>query len=324
MATYVHLRLEERVQIYALKREGQSQAEIARRLGRDRATVSRELGRNAGGAGYVPHLADRRDRARRHRCRRRPRLENRKLRRLVEDLLQRGLSPEQIAGRLRAEQGRTVVNPETIYRFVYESPIGRQEQLYQYLRRGKKRRTRRQGRRRHTQPIAGRLFIDARPAAATERREIGHWESDSLHFAEEQVVNVLVERSSRYTVVTRLWNKTARETSQALISRLAHMPRLSITADNGTENADHGAVSRVLSIPFSFCHPYHSWEKGMVENTNGLRRRYLPRSTDLRRVDQQDLDAIATELNHRPRKCLGFSTPFEVLLNTFVALSYGI
>ena len=177
MATYVHLRLEERVQIYALKREGHSQAEIARRLGRDRATVSRELRRNAGGAGYVPHVAEQRYRARRHRCRRRPRLENRKLRRLVEDLLQRGLSPEQIAGRLRVEQGRTVVNPETIYRFVYESPIGRQEQLYQYLRRGKKKRTRRQGRRTHTQPIAGRLFIDCRPAAATERREIGHSES---------------------------------------------------------------------------------------------------------------------------------------------------
>ena len=102
------------------------------------------------------------------------------------------------------------------------------------------------------------------------------------------------------------------------------MPRLSVTADNGTENADHGAVSRVLSIPSYFCHPYHSWEKGTVENTNGLLRRYLPRSTDLRRVDQQDLDAIATELNHRPRKCLGFRTPFEVLFNTFVALSYGI
>ena len=272
----------------------------------------------------MPHVADQRYRVRRRRCRRRPRLENRKLRRLVEDLLQRGLSPEQIAGRLRVEQGRTGVNPETIYRFVYESPIGRQEQLYQYLRRRKKRRTQRLGRRTHTQPIAGRLFIDSRPAAVADRIEIGHWESDTLHFAEEQVVNVLVERSSRYTVVTRLRNKTAQETCHALIGRLAQLPHLSLTADNGSENAGHATVSQVLSIPFYFCRPYHSWEKGTVENTNGLLRRYLPRITDLSRVEQDDLDAVAMELNHRPRKCLGYSTPFEVLFNTFVALGYGI
>lgn len=322
MAAYVHLTQDERLQIFAWQREGLPQAEMARRLRRDRATVSRELRRNSVVAGYVPHLAQNRYHARRRRCRRRARFEDRRLRRLVVDLLQRGFSPEQIAGRLRAERGGTVVNPETIYRFVYESPLGRQEQLYQYLRRGKKRRTRRQGRRTHSRPIAQRLFIDARSPAAACRSEIGHWESDSLHFAEEQVVNVLVERSSRYTLVTRLRNKTAQETCATLITRLAAFPHLSITSDNGSENADHGLVSHQLSIPFYFCHPYHSWEKGTVENTNGLIRRYLPRETDLYGVGQDGLDAIAAELNHRPRKCLGFRTPFEVLFGTFVALSY--
>lgn len=324
MASYVHLTAGERLQIYTWQREGLPQAEIARRLGRDRSTVSRELRRNGGAGGYLPHQAEQRYHARRHRCRRRLRLENRRLRRLVMDLLQRGLSPEQIAGRLRAERGGTVVSAETIYDFVYESTIGRQEELYQYLRRGKKRRTRRLGRRAHVNPIAGRLFIDCRPAAARERTESGHWESDSLHFAEEQVVNVLVERRSRYALVTRLSNKTATETCHALIQRLTDLPHRSITADNGSENADHSTVSRLLSIPFYFCHPYHSWEKGTVENTNGLLRRYLPRSTDLSRIAQEDLEAIATELNHRPRKCLGFRTPFEVLFDRFVALSYGI
>jgi len=322
MEPYVHLSADERMRIYEGQREGLPQGEIARRLGRDRATISRELRRNGVPAGYLPDLAHRRYQARRQHCRRRPRLENRRLRQTVVLLLERGLSPEQICGRLRAEQGTPVINHETIYRFVYDSPLGRQEKLYQYLRRGKKKRTRRQGRRSHAGPIAGRLFIDARPPAATQRSEIGHWESDSLLFGHDQALNVLVDRLSRFTLVTRLQSKTAQDTCHALVARLAQLPHSSITADNGSENADHVRVSQTLAIPFFFCHPYHSWEKGTVENTNGLIRRYLPRDTDLDRVDQDDLDAIASELNHRPRKCLGFRTPYEVLFNVSVALSY--
>jgi len=219
------------------------------------------------------------------------------------------------------EKGETLVNHETIYRFVYESPLGRQEKLYQYLRRGKKKRTRRGGRRAHTRPIAQRLFIEARPAGATARTEIGHWESDSLLFGHDQALNVLVDRLSRFTVVTRLPSKAAQDTCQVLVTRLSQLPHVSVTADNGSENADHRIVSQALSIPFYFCHPYHSWEKGTVENTNGLLRRYVPRDTNLDRLEQADLDAMAAELNLRPRKCLGFLTPHEVLFGVSVALS---
>src|SRR3990170_1495457 len=322
MEPYVHLSADERMLIYQWQREGLPQAEIARRLGRHRATVSRELRRNAIPAGYLPDVAQRCYQARRQRCRRRPRLLDRRLQRNVLLLLEQGLSPEQISGRLRVEQGGCVINHETIYRFVYESPLGRQGKLYQYLRRGKKKRTRRQGRRSHVSPIAQRLFIDARPLAAAQRMEIGHWESDSLLFGHDQALNVLVERLSRFTVVTRLRSKTAQDTCQVLLARLAQLPHSSVTADNGSENADHMIVSQALSIPFYFCHPYHSWEKGTVENTNGLLRRYVPRDTDLNRVDQGDLEAIAAELNLRPRKCLGFLTPHEVLFGVSVALSY--
>lgn len=320
MRPYVHLSADERLLIYQLSREGASQAEVARRLGRDKGTISRELRRNQAPAGYLPDLAQRRYQARRQRCRPRLRLAERGLRRSVILLLQQGWSPEQIAGRLRMEQGGTVVNHETIYRFVYDSPLGRQEKLYEYLRRGQKKRRRRQGRRVHTGPIAHRTFIDARPSAANERTEIGHWESDSLLFGREEAVNVLVDRLSRFTVLTRLAGKTARDTRQVLVERLDPLPRHSLTADNGGENADHGRISQQLAIPFFFCHPYHSWEKGTVENTNGLIRRYLPRDTDLRRVAQDDLEAIAADLNHRPRKCLGFLTPAEVLFHHSVAL----
>lgn len=320
MSPYVHLSADERLQVYQFFRDGLSQAEMARRLGRHRATISRELRRNAVSAGYLPDLAQRRYRARRQRCRPRARMADRDLRRTIILLLQQGWSPEQISGRLRMHQAGTRINPETIYRFVYESPLGRQEKLYQYLRRGKKKRSRRQGRRVHTGPIANRRFIEARPRAANERTEIGHWETDSLLFSREQALNVLVERVSRFTVLTRLAGKSARDTGQVLVERLRPLPRRSLTSDNGSENADHCHVSRQLAIPFFFCHPYHSWEKGTVENTNGLVRRYLPRDTELNRVAPEDLDAIAGELNHRPRKCLAFLTPAEVLFGHSVAL----
>jgi IS30 family transposase len=322
MRPYVHLSPDERLRIYQLSRDGLSQADIARRLGRDKGTISRELRRNEVPAGYLPDLAQRRYQARRQRCRPRPRLSNRALRRSVIVFLQQGWSPEAIAGRLRLEHGRTVVNHETIYRFVYDSPIGRQEKLYQYLRRGQKKRRRRQGRRVRTHPIAQRTFIEARPLAASLRTETGHWETDSLLFPEDQALNVLVDRLSRFTILTRLEGKTARDTSKVLIERLSALPRRSLTADNGSENAEHTTVSEQLGIPFFFCHPYHSWEKGSVENTNGLIRRYLPRDTDLSRIEPEDIDAIANELNQRPRKCLGFRLPSEVLFGYSVALSH--
>lgn len=322
MKTYVHLSSDERLRIYQLSQEGLSQGEIARRLGRDKATISRELRRNEAPAGYLPDLAQRRYQARRQRCRPRPRLAERTLRRSVILLLQQGWSPEQISGRLRLEHGGTVVNHETIYRFVYDSALGRQEKLYQYLRRGQKKRRRRHGRQVRVGPIAHRTFIEARPLAASQRTQTGHWETDSLLFSEEQALNVLVDRLSRFTVLTRLEGKTARDTSQVLVERLSGLPCRSLTSDNGSENADHASVSEQLHIPFFFCHPYHSWEKGTVENTNGLIRRYLPRQTDLSRIPQEDLDAIAAELNQRPRKCLGFRMPSEVLFQHPVALSY--
>ena len=324
MPTYVHLSQHERMQIYELSRDGLSQTEIGRQLGRSKATVSRELRRNAAAVGYLPDTAQRRYHARRQRCRRRLRLADRYLCREVVQHLTQGWSPEQIAGRLGLEHGATVISHETIYRFIYESPLGRQEKLYQYLRRGRQRRRLRLGRRVRTSPIARREFIDARPAAANQRAEIGHWESDSLLFHQGQVANVLVDRRSRFTLLTRLPGKTAADTRRIMLWRLGALTCRSITADNGSENADHLLISSALRAPFFFCRPYHAWEKGSVENANSLIRRYLPRETDLDRLQPGDLDAIAAELNHRPRKCLSFLTPSEVFFDTPVALGNPI
>ena len=178
------------------------------------------------------------------------------------------------------------------------------EKLWEYLRRAKKRRSHRPGRRSQQSPIPNRVFIEQRPVEAQERREVGHWESDSLLFPYGQALNVLVDRCNRFTLVTKLEGRTAEATSTVLTQRLADQPARSLTADNGSENYHHQRVSHVLDIAFFFCHPYHSWEKGTVEpvladrsgNMNGLIRRYLPRRTDLRPITQEELDQIAHEL----------------------------
>lgn len=320
MGRYRHLTALERLHMCQGIREGHSLAQIARELGRSTSTLSRELKRNGTGLGYLPDLAQRRYRQRRQACKPRLKLGQRPLRRQVIFSLERGWSPEQIAGWLRRHNGRSLVCHETIYRFVYLSPLGQQEKLWEYLRRAKKRRTQRPGRRSQKSPIPNRVFIEQRPLEAQERLEVGHWESDSLLYPHGQALNVLVDRCSRFALVTKLEGRTAEATSTVLTQRLADQPARSLTADNGSENYHHQRVSHALDITFFFCHPYHSWEKGTVENMNGLIRRYLPRRTDVRRITQEELDQIADELNHRPRKCLHYQTPLEILSLHPVAL----
>ena len=165
-----------------------------------------------------------------------------------------------------------------------------------------------------------RVWIDERCDEANNRSEFGHLETDSVHYPNKDAVNTVADRMSRFVFFTKLEGRDALSTSKALIEKLRNVPAKSITTDNGTENTKHELVTKKLGIPFYFCHPYHSWEKGSVEQINGLLRRYLPRKTNLKNVTQQDLDDIAYELNTRPRKCLGYSTPYEVLLEQGVAL----
>jgi IS30 family transposase len=324
MPKYRHLSIEERLSICRGIQEGRCLASISRDLGRNKSTLSRELNRNGTGLGYLPDLAQRRYRQRRQACRPRPKLGERVLRRYVIQSLERGWSPEVIAGRLSRDHGHPLVSHETIYRFVYLSPLGRQERLWEYLRLGKKHRTHPHGRQAQKTPIPNRVFIDQRPPEAQERTQPGHWETDSLLYPRGQALNVLVDRMSRYALVTKLEDKTAQATARVLCQRLVSLPAHTITADNGSEHADHALVSKQLGVSFFFCHAYHSWEKGTVEQTNGLLRRYLPRRTDLHRLSQEELDQIAEELNQRPRKCLQFLTPKEVLFPQAVALGIRV
>ncbi len=320
MKHYQHLTGAERLKTYEWRSHGVSVAECARRLRRNKSTLSRELKRNSTDVGYLPDYARNRYQDRRKHCCLKPKLDNRELRKTVLLQLEKGWSPELIAGRLRRKYRHTIVNHETIYKFIYDSELGKEHRLYEYLPRGKKRRSRRHGRKSQKSLVQNRVFIDARPQEVNERRTIGHWETDSLLYGHKKAVNTSTERMSRVTILTKLNGRDAQATADAITRRLATLPVASITGDNGPENAHHEKVSRALNAPFFFCHPYHSWEKGSVENRNGVVRRYLPRGTDLDSVSQEELDDIAREINSRPMKCLDFQTPLEVLSAHFVAL----
>ena len=317
MAKYKHLKEKDRERLFEMRAEKRPMAACARTLGVNKSTVSRELKRNSAHVGFGVYLPDRAEnlyRGRRKACRPHRKMNDPSLRREIVIMLQKGWSPELIEGRLRETHGHTIISHETLYAFIYASDIGKKHSLYEYLPRGKKRRSKKQGRRVHKNRLEGRVFLESRPREANERSVVGHWETDTLLCKYRKGINVLAERTSRVVVMTKLFSGDAASTRAAITSRLADVPCESVTGDNGPENAEHELVSQTLAVPFFFCHPYHSWEKGTVENRNGLIRRYLPRRTNLDLVSQEELDDIAADINNRPMKVLGFRTPNEVLL----------
>lgn len=313
---FAQLTAEKRWKLHELRGAGRSMRECARALGVDASTISRELRRNradvTGGSLYLPDHAELCYRGRRKRCHPHIKMNDPVFRSYMVRLIMRGWSPERIAGHLERVHGHKVVSHEALYQFIYGHEIGRRDRMYEYLPRGKKRRTKRKGRRAHKHRLEGRVFIDERPKEIEERSSVGHWETDSLLCKRREGVNVLVERASRKVVITKLAAKDAPATTSAITTRLEKEIALSITADNGPENAEHKKIARTLSTSFFFCHPYHSWEKGTVENRNGIIRRFLPRSTDLAEWTQNELDEIAEDINTTPMKCLGYRTPNEV------------
>lgn len=312
---YNQLRIEEREQIMVLRVQGMSVRQIGLALGRSHSTVVRELNRNRVSEGftdYVAHQAEWRARRRKRLAGRRERLLSPSLRSRVRVLLREKWSPELISGHLRLAGG-PFVSHEAIYQYIYEED----RELIPYLARSHRRRRRRvSGRKQRKSHIPDRTGIEGRPSMVNNRREFGHWESDSMVSRSSKAsLNVLVERKSRYVNLTLLPGKTSIHTRRAIVGRLSAYPeeaRRSITYDNGSENVEHTAVNVELGTRSYFCNPYRSWEKGSVENVAGLVRRTLPKKTDFGEVTDRELRRIEWELNHRPRKVLGFRTPAEV------------
>ena len=317
--SYSHLAEADRIRIEVWLQEGRNQSYIARKLGRNRSTISREIKNRGAPRTYIGRFAQINYVEKREACRPRKKIEETDIGLYVIAKIRAGWSPEAISGRINMEISKEIrlssdyINHESIYQFVYDSEFGKSNKLYQYLRRGKKRRTRKYGRKTQKEIIPNRVFIDHRPEEANQRAAVGHWESDTIHYPEKKGLNSLVERRTRYVELTKMQRRTADETEGAVRSKLQNHIRKTLTMDNGSENRNHESIADHLSLSAFFCHPYHSWEKGTNENTNGMVRRYLPRRTDLNAVSQQDIDDIADELNNRPRAILGFYTPKEML-----------
>lgn len=308
-----HLTRDERAQISLLKQQGYSKRAIARALGRSPATICRELKRNRCEDGrYRIDKAERRARTRQ-------RL-NRRNRRLTEDqailigrLLAALWSPQQISQTLRMG-GVAMVCHESIYQFIREDRYSGGD-LCQYLRCFRKKRRKRHGTYDSRGRVAGKRMIDERPAAINARIEFGHWEGDTVMGKGRECILTLVERKSRFTLIGYLRNRTVEEVNAVALHLLRPLQKMvkTITFDNGTEFHGYKELEKALGIEVYFAHPYHSWERGTNENTNGLIRQMLPKRTTMFGLTQTRCVDYMRLLNNRPRKCLGYYSPTQVL-----------
>ena len=314
------LTLEEREEISLGLGRGESYTAIAGRLGRPVSTVSREVGANGGRCGYRAVPAHRRawERARRPK---QPRLACTRLAAQVEEWLEQWWSPEEISRRLRTEfpdDPMMWVSHETIYQSLFVQGRGElRRELTRCLRTGRARRRPRRRSQVRAQ-LADMVMISERPAEADDRAVPGHWEGDLIIGKNaKSAVGTLVERATRYVLLLHLpEGREADKVDAAMRQAIAKLPGelfRTITWDQGKEMARHATFTIDTGIQIYFCDPHSPWQRGTNENTNGLLRQYMPKSTDLSLLTEDDLDRIARSLNNRPRKTLGFMKPSERL-----------
>jgi IS30 family transposase len=315
-----HLTAAQRGNIETLLQEKYTNKDIAMRVGKDTSTIGREITRGADGAGiYRAFVAQVAYEANRKRSKQIPKLDhpaNHRLRSAVVACIERGWDPSQVAGRLRDDPQwhdlPAFVCAETIYHWIYTSAYAIAEKLYQYLRFGKKKRTKQRGRNAHRSKIPNRVSIHARPEIVTAKTRVGDWEGDSVVYTHLHAINTLNERVSSLVAFTKLRQKTALLTANAVITKLRPYVAHTITFDNGSEFTQHARITAALGIPVYFADPYSSWQRGANENSNRQLRAYLPKRSDIRSLTQKELDNIASELNNKPRRRLQWHTPQEV------------
>jgi IS30 family transposase len=317
----LRLSLIEREEIRAGIAAGDSFRAIARRIGRAPSTVSREVGGAVGRSRYRATRADDRACLAAQRPKRAKLACNPRLRRAVMAMLEHRFSPQQISATLKREHPhdpQMQISPETIYQSLYVQSRGRlRKDLARYLRSGRAKRKPQRGAR--PGPIKHMVSISERPAEVQDRAVPGHWEGDLIvGKASRSFIGTLVERHTRYVMLTRLGNDPTTETVTAKIAeqivRLPQHLRLSLTWDRGAEMARHLEFTVATGVKVYFCDPHSPWQRGSNENTNGLLRQYFPKGTDLAVHGQVHLDRVAAELNGRPRQTLGWHTPAEKMM----------
>lgn len=319
MRSYHQLTQAQRYQISALLSADHSYTEIAEVIGVHKSTISREMVRNPWNhRRWWALVAHQRAKYRRRKPVYRITQEAWST---VDRLIREDWSPEQVSLRLWLEQG-VRISPEWIYHHIWADQ-GRGGELYQHLRLRKKRKKpsrgwERRGRAPHLPSI------EERPAIVERRERLGDWEVDTIQGKRKgKVLLTLTERKSRLTVLALVKHRTASLVREQICARLLpYKDRLhSLTSDRGSEFAEYEEIAKTLGIPYYFAHAYAAWERGTNENTNGLLRQYFHKSTPFKRISEAQVEAAMNKLNHRPRKVLGFRTPFEVFFNTSVALT---
>jgi len=308
---YKHLSLEDRHYIEVERKEGRSLNKIARALGRSQSTLSREVARNAGQKGYRYQQAHRFTQAR-HKGKPKAIKMTDTIKRTIDTYLKQDWSPEQIAGRLDKD-GVVRIHHETIYQYVL-SDKNAEGTLYTHLRHQKKRYRKRYGSAHNRTGIPNRVDIDERPEAANNRERVGDWEADTIIGKNHKgAIVTLDERQSKLRLAAPLPGKAAKAVTDAVLTLLYPIQQFvkTITFDNGKEFTRHESIAKGLSCDTYFAKPYHSWERGQNENANGLLRQYFPKSMELVDVSVKQVIEAVHKLNSRPRKCLGFRTPYE-------------
>lgn len=309
--------MDERYQIELLKCEGFNQTRIAEMLGRDKSTLSRELRRNKGNRVWRAKQAhqissERIIKRNKANCRK---IEHEAWGYAKAMLVLYQYSPEQIAGRLRYER-KDGISRESIYqRIKLDKKAG--GDLYKNLRSQKQRRSRYGSKRKSRPNVLNRKSIEERPSIVEKRGRFGDWEGDTIIGAgcNSGVIFSAVERKSRYTILKKLADKKPINIVNACIEHLSRFKKIlhTITVDNGGEFTLHGLITKHLGADVYFARPYHSYERGTNENTNGLVRQYFKKAQRFDNITDDEVQRVAMQLNHRPRKCLGYQTPHEVM-----------
>lgn len=311
---YHHLTRDQRCQIYALKRRDFSQGQIADDLGVTQGTISRELARNKGLRGYRFRQADALAQERGSAARQGPTVMTPVLIMRAESMLVGSQwSPQQIAAVLLRDHG-TKVSHASLYSHIWRNKHAGGV-LYKHLRHGGKRRNKRSGKNAGRGMIAGRVDIADRPAIVAAKTRVGDWELDSIIGAKHVgAITSMVERRTKLTRLVLLKRPTAKATKAGIIKRLKPLKThvLTLTSDNGKEFCAHQKISQKLAADFYFATPYHAWERGLNENTNGLVRQYFPKGLDFATLSHADVQRVEDLLNDRPRKTLGYRSPNEV------------
>jgi IS30 family transposase len=318
--TYQQLTYEHRNELKAYLKLGLKLVYIAHLIGVHKSTICRELQRNSGQRGYRPNQAQQKANSRKKNSRKKTRFTE-AVKQRVEFYLKQDWSPEQVSGRLALEEG-IHISHETIYQHIWADKQAGGD-LYTHLRGACKKKKKRYGTKDDRGQIKDCVRIDNRPEVVDKKERIGDWEIDTIIGSHHQGALVsAVERKSQLTLIEYVPQKQADIVTKTIINMLKPFKSkvLTITVDNGKEFALHKNIAQELAAHVYFAHPYHSWERGLNENTNGLIRQYFPKKYDFRTITKQDTVFVETRLNNRPRKTLDFKKPIEIFFNNSVAL----